>query len=204
MNTNPDEANLALWLDDELEGAELASFEAWTASQPEHLAAREETRRWRKLISGAIPQSEEPPFPDFFNSRIAQGIREQTPALVLPEKKTAFWKSWLMPMAACAGMVFAFWIGAKSETRSIASQITEFDVAGAPRAIPVEQIIYTPENGVNAELFASDLSSPMVIVLSGMAAIPDTMDFSATTYIPREREFNSTADFDSSPAEVTN
>lgn len=202
MNTTPDEANLALWLDDELDGAELAALEALALSQPDHLAAREETRCWRLLIAGAIPHSEEPPFPDFFNSRIAQGIRDQMPTPVVHEKKAVFWKSWLMPMAACAGMVFAFWIGTKSEIQSLAGRTAEIEIPVIPKAIPV-QIVYTPESGVNAELFASDATSPMVIVLSGIAAIPDAMDFSATTYIPREREFDSTAGNGPLPTEET-
>ncbi len=199
MNTNPDEAKLALWLDDELTGEDLASFEAWASSQPEHMAAREETRRWRKLIASAIPSSEEPPYPEFFNSRIAHGIRGQTPKPALIEPQPAIWKSWFMPLAACAGMILTFWVGAKSQSQKFPG----IDVAGAPKAIPVQQIVYTPESGVNAELFASDDTSSMVIVLNGVAAIPDSMDFSATTYIPQEREFDSTAGTQSNTIEET-
>ena len=47
MNTNPDEAALALWLDDELTGEQLAAVEAWAAGQPEQLSAREEIREIR-------------------------------------------------------------------------------------------------------------------------------------------------------------
>ncbi|MEO5713115.1 MAG: hypothetical protein ABIT37_06470 [Luteolibacter sp.] len=197
MNTNPDEAKLALWLDDELEGEELATFEAWVLGQPEHLAAREETRRWRSMIASAVPASEEPPYPDFFNSRIAQAIREQTPqAAVVSEKRRFSWQSFLMPLAACAGMVLAFWVGTKAQPK------VEIDVAGAPRAIPVEQIVYTPESGVKAELIASHDASAMVIVLDGVRAIPDSMDFSETTYVPVGREFDSTAGLETSIPDV--
>jgi len=61
MNTNPDEATLALWLDDELTGEQLAAVEAWAANQPEKIAAREGIRRWRATMAAAIPASEEPP-----------------------------------------------------------------------------------------------------------------------------------------------
>jgi hypothetical protein len=60
MNTNPDETMLALWLDDELEGADLASVETWALTQPEQLAARDEIRRWRATMAAALPASEEP------------------------------------------------------------------------------------------------------------------------------------------------
>ncbi len=197
MNTNPDEAKLALWLDDELVGDELASFEAWVLGQPEHLAAREETRRWRSMIASAVPASEEPPYPDFFNSRIAQAIQAQTPKVAeVSEKRRFSWQSLLMPVAACAGMVLAFWVGKKSQP------MVDIDVAGAPRAIPVDQIVYTPESGVKAELIASHVASAMVIVLDGVRAIPDSTDFSETTSVPVGREFDSTASLETAILEI--
>ena len=194
MNTNPDEATLALWLDDELTGEELAAMESWASRHPEQLAARDEIRRWRATISAAIPSIEEPPYPDFFNTRVLQAIRESTPASnAVAAKKQRFWKSWLMPVAACAGMALAFWIGANSATRP------GYHVAGAPRAIPVEPVVYTPETGVDAEWFAGSSASATVIVLNGVAAIPDSTDFSETVINPTIREIDSTASL--APAE---
>ncbi len=186
MNTNPDEATLALWLDDELTGAEQAAVEAWAIQQPEQITAREEVRRWRATFSAAIPASEEPPYPDFFNSKVLQAIREQSPKPA-PAKTPFSWKSWLMPMAACAGMMLTFWAGTKINSTP------EIDVTGAPRAIPVEPVLYTPENGVNAEWFASTKASATVIVLNGVTAIPDSTDFSETVMLPGHREIDSTA-----------
>jgi anti-sigma factor RsiW len=183
----PDETTLALWLDDELTGSDLASVEAWAATQPEQLAAREEIRRWREMVTSNMAASVEPPYPDFFNSRVLQSIREQAPVPTPPEKKPFFWKSWLMPIAACAGMAFTFWAGMKTQS------VPEIDVTGAPRAIPVDPVVYTPENGVNAEWFTSSEASATVIVLNGINAIPDSMDFSETVYVPMDREIDSTA-----------
>lgn len=183
---NPDEATLALWLDDELIGEQLATVNAWAMNEPEQLAARDQVRNWRTLVARTIPAVEEPPYPDFFNSRIQQAIRETVPEFT---KKNAFWKSWLMPLAACAGMVMSFWIGAKSNHPSI-----DYDVAGAPKAIPVEPVVYTPEKGVEAEWFTSSHASATVIVLNGVAAIPDTTDFSETVYHTMDRELDTTVE----------
>jgi len=186
MNTNPDEATLALWLEDELQGEDLAAVDSWAMSQPDQLAARAQTRAWRAMVASAIPAVQEPPYPDFFNSRVMQAIRDSQPKAV--PRKTFFRKSFLMPMAACAGMVLTFWVGTKTRNAP-----PEYDVAGAPKAIPVEPVIYTPEKGVNAEWFASAQASATVIVLNGVAAIPDTTDFSETVYVPMDREMDSTA-----------
>lgn len=191
MNTNPDESTLALWLDDELTGEELAAVEAWASNQPEQLAAREEIRQWRKTVAAAIPAAEEPPYADFFNSRVMQGIREQTPVAVPQQpvtRKSFGWNTWFMPLAACAGMALAFFIGNRT------AKAPEVDItANAPRAIPVEPVLYTPEKGVNAEWIAGNKAAASVIVLNGVAAIPDSMDFSATVMLPTADEEDRTA-----------
>lgn len=196
MNTNPDEATLALWLDDELTGSELAAVEAWAANRPEQLAAREEIRRWRVTMASAIPAAEEPPYPDFFNSRVLKAIRDESPKAPAPAPRS-FWKSWAMPVTACAGMVLAFWAGKTTQ-----QETPEYDVSNAPRAIPVEPMLYTPESGVNAEWFASSKASATVIVLNGVTAIPDATDFSATAAVPMDREIDSMAGNDESTLEV--
>ena len=185
MNTNPDETRLALWLDDELTGTDLSEMEAWAATRPEQLAAREDLRSFRNMMAAHLPASEEPPYPDFFLSRVNQGIRDLQ-ATAMPAKPTAavsFWKSWVMPLAACAGMVLAFGIGKRSN-----------EAAGALTVVPsVSPVVYTPEEGVDAEWFASTGAGANVIVLEGVAAIPDSTDFSETVYVPTVSESDRTA-----------
>jgi hypothetical protein len=197
MNMNPDEATLARWLDDELTGSELAIVEAWAADQPGQIAARSEIRQWRATIAAAIPAAVEPPYPDFFNSRILQAIQADVSQATLSKKKPFPWGSWFMPLAACTGMALAFVIGKKSQTPP------SYDVTNAPRAIPVEPMVYTPESGVNAEWFASSEATATVIVLSGVAAIPDTTDFSRTASVPSPREIDSTAVIQTEPTNET-
>ncbi len=196
MNINPDEARLAMWLEDELQGEELAAFEASLAGRPELHAARAEARRWREMMAAALPLSEEPPYPEFFNHQVARSIREleARPADTRKSSSGVSWRSWFMPLAACAGMVFAFWLGGKRT-----GGVPEIDVTGAPRAIPVDPLLYTPESGVSAEWFASAAASATVIVLNGVDAIPDATDFSETAYLNRQREIDSTAAIDDNP-----
>lgn len=183
MNTNPDETRLALWLDDELTGADLAEMEAWAATRPEQLAAREELRSFREMMAANLPASEEPPYPDFFLSRVNQGIRDlqAAEAPAKPSASVPFWKSWIMPIAACAGMVLAFGIGKRSN-----------DAPAALTVVPaLAPVVYTPEDGVDAEWIAS--ADANVIILEGVSAIPDATDFSETVYVPTARESDRTA-----------
>ena len=193
MNTNPDELTLALWLDDELTGDALAAVEAWAAGEPEQIAARGGIRRWRATMAAAIPAAEELPYPEFFNSRVLQAIRDQQPKAAVARKSSLSWNSWWMPLAACAGMAMAFWVGKASRTTP------DYEALNAPRAIPVEPVVYTPETGVKAEWIASTNASATVIVLNGVTAIPDATDFSDTVDVPMDREIDSTAENETQP-----
>lgn len=189
MNTNPDETRLALWLDDELTGEDFAEMETWAATRPEQIAAREELRSFRKIMAANLPASEEPPYPDFFLSRVNQGIRElqRGEAHTQPTSQPAaspFWRSWLMPVAACAGMVLAFGVGKRSGGEN----------PGGLNVVPQPSpLVYTPEEGVDAVWFSSTGADADVIVLQGVSAIPDSTDFSATVYVPTAREIDRTA-----------
>lgn len=197
MNTNPDETKLALWLDDDLTGTELAEMNAWAEAHPEHLAARTELRKFREMLTQNLPASEEPPYPDFFLTRINQGIREleTVPAANIQPSHRSFWKSWFMPLAACAGMVLAFSIGRQSGT-----QETPIAINDNPKNIAVP-LVYTPEEGVFAEWVSTTHSNASVILLKGVTAIPDSTDFSETVYVPTARESDHTATLESDPSE---
>lgn len=190
MNTPPDDTTLALWLDDELEGEELAQVEAWAADQPEQLAAREEVRRWRRMISESLAAAEEPPAGEFFNERIQHALREPATATRTPSPKRASrgaWNSLWMPLAACAGMVLAFWLGGLIQPQ-------DSPIAGdVPNTDPSTPHLYTPEQGVNAQWISSAEASATVIVLDGVSAIPDEVDFTATALHRSWREIDSTA-----------
>jgi hypothetical protein len=185
MNTKPDDTTLALWLEDELHGEDLAHVEAWAIDHPEQLDARNEIRRWRKMIAAEFSATEEPPAAEFFNERIIHSIR------LGQQKKTTHvvsWYRWLTPLAACAGMVLAFLLGMTIHKDTPTPQVNH--APKPPSALP---IIYTPEQGVNAEWFTSTDASATVIILNGVDSIPDDVDFSNTASINNSREIDSTA-----------
>jgi hypothetical protein len=186
MNMNPDETQIALWLDDEMSGDELAEMDAWAVNQPERIRQREDLRRFRSQIATLIPASEPLPFAEFFMARIQQGMRTQE-----ARSSRIVWKTWLMPMAACASMIFAFSLGR-------GTLAFEKDQASAPATS-----LYIPEEGVSAAWVAGSKSKPGIIVLEGVRAIPDSIDFSETVYVPSLRESDSTATHQPKNAEST-
>ncbi len=193
MNTTPDDVMLALWLDDELEGDEFARVEAWAADHPEQLAAREENRRWRKQMAVLVPASEEPPYPDFFNSRIRREIAESAPVeTVAPGRKVAWWRAVWMPTAAVAGMALTFWVGTRVPQTQTAGRVA----VTTPIPPAISPALYTPDGEVKADYFSSSKAGATVIVLDGVAAIPDDMDFSNTAAIDTPGDSELTASHD--------
>ena len=184
----PDEEMLALWVEDELTGESAAAVNAWASAQPEWLARRGEAREIKALLRGNLPAVEEPPYADFFNSRISREIARESVAAVAaaPAKKSAgsFWRFFL-PATAVAGMAFCFWAGTRMVPAELPSLVND------PAPMPV---LYTPEQGVTAAYFNSSPAHAEVIVLNGVAAIPDSFEVPETAAV--EEPAPATADIE--------
>lgn len=175
MNTKPDETTLARWLDDDLVDAELAAFDASHPADATLLARRQELREWRATCAAAIPAEIEPAYPEFFNHRVVKAIGELKPKPLPLRCTAAFWRAWWMPATAAAGMVLAFWLGTKTGG---VPQVVMFANPDTVTVAVQQPTVYTPEHGVDAEWFSSSDAAATVIVLEGVDAIPDTLDFS--------------------------
>ena len=187
MNTTPDDELLALWVDDALEGPAAAEVDAWASTQPEWLERREQARQIAPLLKCAFPAAEEPPYAEFFNTRIAREIARESGGAVAPtfSRSRSLW-NWFLPATAVAGMVFCFWAG----TRMVPAPMV---AAPDPVAAPPAPYLYTPEKGVKAAYFASAPAEAMVIVLDGVAAIPDTFEVPDTASLNAPEKDSATA-----------
>lgn len=194
MNTTPADEILALWVEDELHGPELAAVDAWASAHPEWLGHREDARRVKGLLQAALPAAEEPPYPDFFNSRIAREITAQAApraavASVPAPARTSWWR-WWMPATAFAGMALCFWAG--THVPKSAPVVVHQAPPPSPVASKYEPYLYTPEKGVKAAYFASNGGDSSIIVLEGVSAIPDSFEIPDTAAL--EEPPTSTAD----------
>lgn len=183
MNTTPDEELLALWVDDALDGPSASEVEAWASARPEWLERREQARQVTPWLKSGLAAAEEPPYAEFFNARIARELSRETAPAVSPAYESGrFWR-WFLPATAVAGMMVCFWAGTRMAPSPMVSMPEPVPAPAAPAPY-----LYTPEKGVKAAYFASEPAEAMVIVLDGVAAIPDSFEIPDTASVTSEPE----------------
>lgn len=180
MNTKNDDILLARWLEDDLAEGELSARGADFSGDARLLELREVTRALRRDIGAALPSAEEPPYPEFFNRRVAARIRSTPVEPSAAPGGGVFRRNWWMPLGAAAGMALAFWAGTHSGGVGVSPAVRPL-VAETPVEAAAEPRLYTPESGVDAEWFSSEEASATVIVLNGVDAIPDETEFTDST-----------------------
>jgi hypothetical protein len=174
MNTKPDDTEILLWLDDELDASSAATVENWAAAHmPFHLAQRDELRAWKAKLRSALPANQEIPCSDFFQHRIIRSIEENivhdTVAPAVVRNHQPAWKKWLLPSMGLAACAIGGFMGGR------------FSYQASPPLIT-----YTPEEGVKAEFFVSSPADATVIVLNGVKPLPENFMDKETASHPVE------------------
>lgn len=162
-------------MDGVLTEAEQSELAPHLAGHPELEAAREGFLRMRGEIRRAIPASEEPSYPEFFNTHLERLIIGERGAVVEGPKPESgvrrLLSLWLMP-AAAAAVVLAFLAGMQlGHTR---------DGGDAVVAEPASPAVYSPVATVQAEAMQDESVGGTVIVLEGLEAIPSSVDLFQT------------------------
>ncbi len=179
MNTTPDNETILLWLEDELEGADLAVMDAWAGSQPQLLSRRAELRQWKQRAQQALLMT---PLPaaEMFHAALARAIQQNShqsdsPIRVESPSPTAgslahsigharprqIWQRYASAAALIAiGMGLGFLVANHSRNAEPAT-------------------VYTPEQGVHANVNNDSPADATVIVLDG-AALSDNIEITET------------------------
>lgn len=145
-------------------------MEAWVAGHPELLAERDAVRSLSRSIRQSVPESVEPPYPDFFNTRILRAIEEEEPAAApsAAPKGAGFFK-WLVAPLAAGAMAVCFYLG---------TQVGQDGAVPPPGAntASAASTVYAPDSRVEADIFVANNQEATVIVLEGLDDIPDDLD----------------------------
>jgi len=168
---------LSKWIDQCLSPAEQVEVDAALKDDPSLLAEVESLRALGSGLKAEFPVSQEPPYPDFFNTqlmnKIGQIAKEDTssaPAPAAAADKLPWYSriglGWL-PASALAA-VLAFFAGTKMDKSP--EVITVAQVADLPT-------VYAPGQKHDARIISDSSGEVTAIVMSGLDAIGDDVDF---------------------------
>lgn len=166
---------LTRWMDGVLTDAERDELAPFLAAHPELAEEHEGFLRMRGEIQSVLPASEEPPYPDFFNTHLERLISEERGAVL--EKAapaSGVWRMvrwWLAP-AAVAAVVLAFMAGMQMGTSR--------DGGGPVVVVASTPAVYSPIVSVQAEAMRDESFGGTVIVLEGLDDIPSSVDLFQT------------------------
>jgi len=176
----PNKELLTDWLEGKLDGDELTQMEAWAE---EHAGDLDNEFKceigWDALnddMLSSISEAEEPPYPEFFNSKLKQAILadeevENFTVETSSESSVSLWKkiqTVLLPASLAAAV--AFYIGTQMK-----------GTEGASKEVIVE-VIYIPDENVEAEI--SDTVDATEIILEGLSPIADDFDINLSSVLP--------------------
>jgi anti-sigma factor RsiW len=167
MDLERQQEQLTRWIDGELAGEELREFEAAAARDPQLREAKAEAESLRLLLQADMPERDIPN-PDFFNSQIQRRISEGTAkpaAAIAPAGGILSWFRSPFTLASAAA-VFLLGMVILSKGPSEGSAADHTSVAST----------YTPDKNIVARLSYSEEADASVIMLDGLAALPDSTE----------------------------
>ena len=171
MDLEDKQQQVTRWIDGELSPEELPAFEAHASKDPQLSAAKKQAEQLRRLLQAEMP-AREIPNPEFFNSqiqrRITEGAASSAPAEAAPSTSGGGILSWFRSPFTLASAAAVILLGffALSQNRNGSTTPDHTSVAST----------YTPDKEIGASHFYSDEAEATVIMLDGLAALPDSTE----------------------------
>ena len=164
---------LTRWIDGELTGQELRDFEAAVAADPQLAEAKAEAEHLRHLLRSDMPGGSDIANPDLFNRQIQQRIAEESaPAKVAAAPETVVVSgnilSWFLSPFTLASAAAVVLLGL--------FMLSQINGGGDFAEHTSVTSTYTPDKDIAASHFYSDEADATVIMLDGLAALPDATE----------------------------
>jgi len=184
MNLEDRQQQLTRWIDGELEGEALRAFEAAAAEDPLLLEAKVEADHLRQMLQSDMP-AREIPNPEFFNSqiqrRIADDLPAPTPSPASSSPTGGGIMSWFRSPFTLASAAAVVGLGLFALSHAP-------DPGGSANADHTSVAsTYTPDRQIDASHFYSDEADATVIMLDGLAALPDSTELKGQNIVSADQ-----------------
>lgn len=164
------------WIDGQLSPDEEKQLDTLMQDDSAIEAELQEMKSLSGVMKKEIPASVEPPYGDFFNSKLMRKvdlqIRSQRPA----EKAQRWWQSmrWAWAPVSALALVLSFFAGHRI-ARPDQPKFTNTTANASPAtALPT---VYFAGESLDAEVIADSQGDVSAIVVNGLSAIRDDIDF---------------------------
>ena len=177
MNTtpppdDPNEELMTRWIDGHLSPEEMATVERALSAAPMMAREKESAQFLGGLLRQHLPNTMEPPSPEFFTSRIMEEIQGApvvktiAPAAARRSVDSVSWfrQQWFAPLASAAAVALLFLTMNGSRFGSHSSTVAR---------------AYAPDPKVVVSTFYSEEAGATVIDLKGLDAVPDDREIRA-------------------------
>ncbi|MFT4547224.1 MAG: anti-sigma factor RsiW [Verrucomicrobiales bacterium] len=168
---------LTRWIDGELAGEELREFEHAAAQDPQLAEAKAEAENLRHLLQADMP-ARDIPNPEFFNSQIQRSIEEES----APAASAS-----AAPASASGSIVSWFRSPFTLISAAAVAVLGMFALGQNPASVSPDHSsvasTYTPDQTIDASHFYSDEADATVIMLEGLAVLPDSTDLNGQNIV---------------------
>ncbi len=173
MKNQPDIKELSDYFAGVLPEARASEIEKALEGNPERFDQYFAEEGLSQLLKENVPAEQEPPYPDFFNSKLQQAIegeeRKGASSSAKPSlKKKKGWSWWAWPLAV-GSMASCFFVGTQYQTSSQGAEM-----------IADHSVLYTPDENVKAKMISHERG--VIIMLDGLDDIPDEIDLSTVSF----------------------
>ena len=168
------------WIDGQLTPEEQSQLSSFLEEDPSLEAELQEMKSLSETVSAEIPASIEPPYGDFFNSQLMRKVDLEVEARTPAKKAERWWESfrWAWAPVGALALVLSFFAGhriARPSDDSVAKGQEEVTRTGS---LPT---VYFTEDSLDAKVIADSNGDVSAIVVNGLSAIRDDIDFGTVT-----------------------
>lgn len=172
------------WVDNELTPNEQSELEAFLEDDSSLAEEFEGIRALTEEVSRSVPVSVEPPHGDFFNSQLMRKVDLEIISKSPAKKAARWWQSlqWAWAPAGALALVLSFLAGHRYagpvDGGAVANVMEQrLEEATLPS-------VYFTDNELGAEVISDQSGQVSGIVVSGLSAVSDDLDFTTAIEVP--------------------
>lgn len=181
MKKDKTEELFVKWIDGKLSPDEEQELQVLMEEDSGIKAELQELKSVARTVKAEVPASVEPPYGDFFNSQLMRKVDLQIEAQRPSKKAVRWWKSlrWAWAPVGAMALVLSFFAGHRIARPSDDGGLASVNRSGDEAS--VLPTVYFAGEALDAEVIADSEGEVSAIVVNGLSAIRDDIDFVTVT-----------------------